>query len=144
MDLGQLARDIEAELRQAEPERVVSFSVAPEMVVQGDPALLRAVMQNLLSNAWKFTRKRDRGQIEVGKTTRNGKPEYFVRDNGAGFDMKQASKLFTPFTRLHSQTEYAGTGVGLATVHRIIQRHGGQIRVEAEPDKGATFSFTMG
>ncbi len=143
VDLGQLARDIETELHELEPERIVNFSVAPEMVVQGDPALLRAVLQNLLSNAWKFTRKRERGQIEVGKGGRDGKPEYFIRDNGAGFDMKHASKLFTPFTRLHSQTEYAGTGVGLATVHRIIQRHGGQIRAEAEPDKGATFYFTL-
>jgi signal transduction histidine kinase len=143
VDLGQLARDIEAELRQAEPERIVNFSVAPELVVQGDPTLLRVVLQNLLGNAWKFTRKRERGQIEVGKAVRDGKPEYFIRDNGAGFDMKHASKLFTPFTRLHSQTEYAGTGVGLATVHRIIQRHGGQIRAEAEPDKGAAFYFTL-
>jgi signal transduction histidine kinase len=143
VDLSQLAREIEGELRLAEPERVVDCVIAPGMTAQGDAALLLAVMQNLLGNAWKFTRKLSRSRIEVGTVQRDGKTEYFVRDNGAGFDMKNASKLFAPFTRLHSESEFKGTGVGLATVQRIIRRHGGEIRAEAEPGKGATFFFAL-
>ncbi|MFH0953311.1 MAG: transporter substrate-binding protein [Verrucomicrobiota bacterium] len=144
VDLSQLAQEVETELRKAEPDRAVDCSVAPGMVAQGDPALLRAALQNLLGNAWKFTRKCDRARVEVGMVEQDGKLVYFVRDNGAGFDMKQASKLFAPFQRLHSEEDYPGTGVGLATVQRIVHRHGGRIRAEAEPGKGATFYFTLG
>lgn len=112
--------------------------------VQGDSGLLRIVLENLLSNAWKFTARQERTQIEFGSgVDRTGRPVYFVRDNGAGFDPRYAAKLFSPFQRLHSETQFPGTGIGLATVQRIIHRHGGEIWAESAVDCGAAFYFTL-
>ncbi|HEX7714269.1 MAG TPA: ATP-binding protein, partial [Bacillota bacterium] len=148
VDLSQLAQKVITELRTAEPQRDVSFTVTPAMTVQADPLLMEAVFQNLIGNAWKFTSKCANPVIEVGmieqeEMDRPGRTVYFVRDNGAGFDMAYAAKLFTPFQRLHHQEEFPGTGVGLATVKRIINRHGGEIWAEAKEDQGATFYFTL-
>ena len=113
------------------------------MTVTGDVRLLRVVMQNLLGNAWKYTGKKAAAEIEFGVASVGGKAACFVRDNGAGFDMALASRLFGAFQRLHEEKEFSGHGIGLATVQRIIQRHGGRVWAEAEPDKGATFWFTV-
>ena len=142
-DLTAMAQEIEATLRAGEPGRAVDFVVAPGLVVQGDAVLLRAVLQNLLHNAWKFTGKRPRARIEVGCTSEQGQTVYHVRDDGAGFEMRYAGKLFAPFERLHSLEEFPGTGVGLATVQRIIHRHGGKMWATAQVDQGATFYFTL-
>ncbi|MFB3820148.1 MAG: ATP-binding protein [Candidatus Methylomirabilales bacterium] len=143
VDLGALARDVERDLRRAEPERRVEFVIAPGLAVHGDPSLLRAVLHNLLGNAWKFTAHRPDARIELGVSHADGRPVYWVRDNGAGFDMAYAGKLFAPFQRLHRQDEYPGTGIGLATVQRIVHRHGGRIWAEGEVGKGATLFFTL-
>ncbi len=144
VDLSQLAREIAAELQTAAPARPADFIIADGLSVQGDEGLLRVVLENLLSNAWKFTSKRDRALIQVGTlNTPDGKRAYYVRDNGAGFDMAYVSTLFGVFQRLHLQDDFPGTGVGLATVHRVIRKHGGQIWAEAEVDQGATFYFTL-
>jgi len=135
--------NIAAELQRTRPDRQVEFVIAPGLAATGDPRLLEVALQNLIGNAWKFTGKRDRARIEVGAEDRDGKPVYFVRDDGAGFDMAHASKLFQPFQRLHGAMEFEGTGIGLATVQRIIQRHGGRIWAEAAPAMGATFYFTL-
>ncbi len=142
-DLSGLAKMVAKELQEMEPERQVEFVIAEGLIVHGDPHLLRAALQNLLDNAWKFSKKCARTRIEFGFTQHNGKPTYFVRDNGAGFDMASANKLFGPFQRLHSTTDFEGTGIGLATVQRIIHRHGGHIWAEGAVDKGATFYFTL-
>jgi light-regulated signal transduction histidine kinase (bacteriophytochrome) len=113
------------------------------LVVNGDAQLLRAMLENLLGNAWKFTSKHETARIELGVTEFNDKLSYFVRDDGVGFDMAYASKLFHAFQSLHSQTEFPGTGIGLATVRRIINRHGGSIWAESEAGKGATFYFNL-
>ena len=144
VDLSVLAHEIAAELAQAEPGRDVEFSIAEEITVMGDPDLLRIVLNNLLSNAWKFTNKRMHAVIEFYNATYNDEHLYIVKDNGAGFDMQYADKLFGAFQRLHQQSEFGGTGIGLATVQRIIHRHGGRIWAVAAPDKGATFYFTLG
>jgi PAS domain S-box-containing protein len=143
VDLTAMAQELEATLRAGEAERAVDFVVAPGLVVQGDAVLLRAVLQNLLHNAWKFTGKRPRARIEVGCTSEQGQTVYHVRDDGVGFEMRYAGKLFAPFERLHSLEEFSGTGVGLATVQRIIHRHGGKVWATAEVDQGATFYFTL-
>jgi signal transduction histidine kinase len=143
VDLSRICRDLERELRAAEPERQVELLVAPGLTAQGDGALLRAVLQNLLGNAWKFTRDRAPGCITVGVQMQTGRRVFFVRDNGAGFDMAYAAKLFAPFQRLHTQQEFAGTGIGLATVQRIIHRHGGTVWAEGVVGQGATFYFTL-
>ena len=143
VDLTAMAQELEASLRAGQPERAVDFVVAPTMVAMGDAVLLRAALQNLLHNAWKFTGKRPRARIEVGCTSEPGRTVYHVRDDGAGFDMRYAGKLFTPFQRLHSLEEFPGTGIGLATVQRIIHRHGGKVWAKAEVDQGATFYFTL-
>ncbi len=139
VDVTALAREIGAELAEREPSRKVSFIVAEGLEADADPRLLRAVFENLLENAWKFTSKKPEATIEVG---RDG-GELFVRDDGAGFDMARAGRLFAPFQRLCGLDEFAGTGIGLATVLRIVRRHGGTIRAESEPGKGATFRFTL-
>jgi len=113
------------------------------LVANGDARLLRVVLQNLLGNAWKFTGKQPHGRIEFGIKQHDDKPAYFVRDNGAGFDMAYADNLFGPFQRLHSMTEFEGTGIGLATVQRIIHRHGGRVWAQGAVDQGATFYFTF-
>jgi PAS domain S-box-containing protein len=141
VDLSAVAREVAAELRNAEPQRQVAFEIQPGLAVRGDPALLRTLMDNLLGNAWKFTRGRDQARIEVGALPDG---ELFVRDNGAGFAPEYAAKLFRPFQRLHSESEYPGHGIGLATVKRIVERHGGNIRAEGAVEQGATFWFSLG
>jgi PAS domain S-box-containing protein len=144
VDLGALARDVAAELMRGEPQRRVELAVADGLVASGDAALLRAVMANLLGNAWKFTRPRAKPMVEIGSHKADAGRAYYVRDNGVGFDMDYAAKLFRPFQRLHEPGEFDGSGIGLATVQRIIQRHGGRVWAEGAVDKGATFFFTLG
>ncbi len=143
VDLGAVARGIADELRAAAPERPVRFSIADGLTVSGDARLLRLMMQNLLSNAWKFTSKESRAEIEVGASEDGGERTFFVRDNGAGFDMAYADQLFGAFQRLHAPSDFPGTGVGLALVQRIVHRHGGRIRAEGAVGSGATFHFTI-
>jgi light-regulated signal transduction histidine kinase (bacteriophytochrome) len=143
VDLSALAVSIMTELRQNEPDRDVEFIAGAETQMQGDIGLLRIVLENLLRNAWKFTRKKQQGQIELSRRIENAEAIYSIRDNGAGFDPAYAAKLFQPFQRLHSDAEFEGTGIGLAIVNRIIQRHGGRIWAEGTPEQGATFFFTL-
>jgi len=143
VDLSAMAHLVAAELKLAEPERRVGFQIADGVSVDGDAALLRIVLDNLLGNAWKYTSTREEAVIEFGMTEIDGHPACFIRDNGAGFDMEYAEKLFIPFQRLPGAEECKGFGIGLATVERIIRRHGGKIWAEGEPDKGATFWFTL-
>ena len=142
-DLAALAREIAAELRRNHPGRHVEFEAGQAEPAQCDPRLMRIALENLLGNAWKFTGKRDDARVEFGASERDGKPVYFVRDNGAGFDMSYVTRLFGAFQRLHSDDDFPGTGVGLATVQRIVHRHGGRIWAEAEIGKGAAFYFTL-
>jgi len=142
VDLSALAEAVLAELRQGS-DRQVDAEVQPGLVADGDPRLLRVVLDNLLGNAWKYTGKRERAEIRFQAATVDGERVYEVRDNGAGFDMAYREKLFRPFGRLHGQGEFQGTGVGLATVQRVLARHGGRIWAEAEPGKGAVFCFTL-
>jgi len=144
IDLSQIARVIAEELKAGEPGRAVDFRIGPTRKAYGDPDLLGAALSNLLANAWKFTGKRARAVIEFGETVRDGKSYYFVRDNGIGFDMAYAGKLFKPFERLHKPHEYPGTGIGLATVQRVMERHGGVVFAEANAGQGATFYFSVG
>ena len=142
VSLTQIANDVMTALQTADPSRQVRWIVEEGVTASGDAGLLRAMFDNLLGNAWKFVAKREGAEIEFGRS--RGEPNtYFIRDNGAGFDMEYAGKLFAPFQRLHAQAEYAGTGIGLATVQRIVRRHGGTIRAEAAVGKGATFYFTL-
>lgn len=143
VDLTGMAQALAAELQKSAPDREVEFVIADGLTAQGDARLLRIVMDNLLGNAWKYTSKHPRACIEFGFAQNNGQSAYFVRDDGAGFDMAYADKLFGVFQRLHRQTEFSGTGVGLATVQRIMHRHGGQVWADAQVDKGATFYFTV-
>jgi PAS domain S-box-containing protein len=143
VDLSSMADSIALDLHNREPQRKVSFVISSGLQAEADPRLLRIALENLLANSWKFTSLRDDAQIEMGWTQNNGKSAYFVRDNGVGFDTAHASKLFGPFQRLHAMNEFPGTGIGLATVQRIIQRHGGRIWAEAALDRGATFYFTL-
>jgi len=142
VDLRALARDVAERLARSTPDRKVDVVVADRLEAEGDGRLLKIAFENLLSNAWKFTRDRADAKIEVGATGRASKT-FFVRDNGAGFDMAYSSKLFRTFQRLHSNKEFEGTGIGLATVLRVIRRHGGRIWAEGEVGKGATFYFTL-
>jgi len=152
VNLTQLAREIDAELRAQEPERQVTFEVEDQVEGRGDAGLIRIVLQNLLGNAWKFTSTRAEARIQFGLLPSpagrgaggEGETVYCIRDNGVGFDMAYANKLFGAFQRLHSDAEFPGTGIGLATVQRIVHRHGGRIWAEAEPEKGAAFYFTLG
>lgn len=143
VDLSDLAREVCAELQKSFPDRHIQLTIAPDMQVLGDPNLLKVVLENLLGNAWKFTSRQTQAKIEVGMKIENKDTIYFVSDNGAGFDMAYADKLFGAFQRLHAMTDFPGTGVGLATVQRIIHRHGGRIWAEAAVDNGATFFFTL-
>ncbi len=143
VDLSAVAQGVVAELRQREPRRAVEFVCVDQTRVRGDPTLLRVVLENLLGNAWKFTAQRRPARIEFGVSQQDGASAYFVRDNGAGFDMTYADKLFGAFQRLHSAKEFEGTGIGLATVQRIIHRHGGRVWAESAVDQGATFYFTV-
>lgn len=146
VDLTQMANELAAELKAAAPHRSVIVDISEGITANGDPGLLRVVLDNLLSNAWKYTSKREKAHIHFGcqRDAANQSLLYYVQDNGAGFDMRYAQDLFGAFRRLHTQAEFPGTGVGLATVQRIVQRHGGRIWAEAEIDKGATFYFTLG
>jgi PAS domain S-box-containing protein len=143
VDLGALAWQIAKDLVETEPRRQVEFVIAENLFAQCDPRLIRIALENLIKNSWKFTEKVDTPRIEVGSIPRPGGIVYFVRDNGAGFDMTYADRLFEPFQRLHSPGEYEGSGVGLTTVRRIVVRHGGEIWAESAPDSGATFFFTL-
>jgi PAS domain S-box-containing protein len=143
VDLSAIAHEIAVELQAREPQRPVEFIVMENILVQGDAHLLRIALENLMNNAWKFTSPRSPGRIEIGATERDGVRSLFVRDNGVGFDMAYADKLFAPFQRLHGSHEFPGTGIGLATVQRIIARHGGRIWPEAGVGQGATFYFTL-
>jgi light-regulated signal transduction histidine kinase (bacteriophytochrome) len=144
VDLSAAAHEIVDEFRQLDPGRKVEVIIPAALLAQGDPRLLRQVLENLLGNAWKYTSKQPAARIEMGACEgRNGKPAFFVKDNGAGFDMKYVNNLFRVFQRLHTASEFPGTGVGLATVQRIIQRHGGKVWAEGSVDQGATFYFTL-
>jgi signal transduction histidine kinase len=144
VNLSEVARQEVAALQTLEPGREVKVVIAPHMVERVDEHLIRVALDNLLSNAWKFTSRSESSEIEFGSCYENGRLVYFVRDNGAGFDMVYAEKLFKPFERLHSYTEFPGTGIGLVTVQRIVNRHGGQIWARGEPGNGAAFFFTLG
>jgi light-regulated signal transduction histidine kinase (bacteriophytochrome) len=143
VDLSEIAMEIAGQLSMKQPERRVTFCIADGITVNGDERLLQVVLENLLGNAWKYTGKKEEALVEFGLEETEGKKEYFVRDNGAGFDMGLAGNLFKPFQRLHQPVEFKGTGIGLATVQRIIQRHGGEVQAEGEIGKGATFYFTL-
>ena len=138
-----LAASVVDELREAEPERCVEVVVAPDMRATADPTLLRMVLFNLIGNAWKFTGRRDTGHVEVGLERQDGERVFFVRDDGVGFDMRYAERLFGAFQRMHRQEEFEGNGIGLATVQRLITAHGGRVWAESELDRGATFFFTL-
>jgi len=131
------------DLRERAPERAVETVIAPDLTARGDARLMRVALENMLANAWKFTNGRTPARIEFGRTADTSDAAYYVRDNGAGFDMAYADKLFGAFQRLHDAGKFPGTGIGLATVQRVIRKHGGRIWAEAETDKGATFFFTL-
>jgi PAS domain S-box-containing protein len=143
VDLSALVAEIADDLRRAHPRRAVQLQVAADLQATGDRALLRTALDNLLANAWKFTGERAEARVEVGALTGAAPPTFFVRDNGAGFDMAYGERLFQPFQRLHAPDAFEGSGIGLATVQRIISRHGGRIWAESRPDEGATFYFTL-
>lgn len=144
VSLTQICVEAVETLREREPQRRVTIDVQPEMNVNGDPRLLRIAMDNLIGNAWKYTSPVAEPRIAIGVQERAAGPVYFVRDNGVGFDMAYASKLFTPFQRLHAASQFPGSGIGLVIVQRILARHGGRIWAEAKPNEGATFYFTIG
>ena len=144
ISLSALARAVARDLAEREPDRKVDLAVADGINGSGDPRLLRVLLENLLGNAWKFTARVERPRIEFGAESRNGQNVYFVRDNGAGFDMRYVHRLFGSFERLHGPDEFSGTGMGLAIVRRIVERHGGMVWAESEIGRGATFSFTLG
>jgi signal transduction histidine kinase len=144
VDLGAEAAEIAGELQRREPGRNVSFAIQRPVRARADPSLIRTVLQNLLENAWKFTSGREDASIEFGATAAgNGRLRCYVRDNGAGFDPAYTGQLFQPFKRLHTTLEFPGTGVGLASVRQIVERHGGKVRAEGIVGKGATVYFTL-
>jgi signal transduction histidine kinase len=144
VDLSDLAKHVLTELGGRDPARRVTIRVADDLVVQADPRLITVMLENLLGNAWKFTSKQAAATIEVGKESRGEETVFYIKDNGAGFSMEHATKLFAPFQRLHAAEEFEGTGIGLATVNRVVVRHGGRVWAEARPGQGATFLFTLG
>jgi light-regulated signal transduction histidine kinase (bacteriophytochrome) len=144
VDLSELAHAIVGDLEAQDPAREVKVMITPGLHAFADRSLLNSVLQNLLANAWKFTSRTKEARIEFGVVEREGERVYFVRDNGAGFDMARAQRLFGMFERLHRATEYSGHGIGLAIVTRIIERHGGRNWAEAAVGQGATFFFTLG
>ncbi len=143
VDLSETARRVVAELARAEPDRHVDTRIEEGVIVEGDQTLLQQVLENLLGNAFKFTSKRPEARVEFGVERQSSGPVYYVRDNGAGFDMAYGEKLFGAFQRLHSEAEFPGTGIGLATVQRIVRRHGGRVWAEGAVGGGATFRFTL-
>lgn len=142
-DLSAIASEVVANLQRTDPHRRAEVHIADGLTCLGDPGLLRAALENLLGNAWKYSSKVPEARIEVGAIERDGRRVFFVRDNGAGFDMREAHKLFRPFERLHKAADFEGTGVGLAAVQRIVERHGGRIWAEGAQGKGATFFFEL-
>jgi light-regulated signal transduction histidine kinase (bacteriophytochrome) len=144
VDLSELAASVAHDLQKGDPTRQVDLVIAPGLRARADERLIRIALENLLGNAWKFTSRAPRARIEFGSENRGGKAVYFVRDDGAGFDMTYADKLFTPFQRLHANHEFPGSGIGLAIVQRIINRHNGQVSAQGAPEKGATFCFSIG
>ena len=143
VDLGRIAHEVLDELAQADPARRVGIAIEEECIVTGDPQLLRIMMQNLLENAWKYTGREPAPKIGFGSETIEGERVFYVRDNGVGFDMKYADRLFSPFQRLHKPEEFEGTGIGLATVARVVHGHGGRVWAESEPGKGTTLRFAL-
>ncbi len=143
LDISALAADVVADLRHADPQRAVNITIQPGMSAHGDRRLISDLLANLIGNAWKFTSKKADARIEIGQQAPGDMTTFFVRDNGAGFDMAYEQKLFKPFQRLHGASEFEGSGIGLATVQRIIERHGGRIWADARPDEGALFCFTL-
>jgi len=143
VNLSTLALQIATDLIEQYPGRKVAFDVEDGLTAQGDPRLLRVALTNLLGNAWKYTSQEAEARVEFGRTTYNDRPAFYVRDNGAGFDMAYADKLFGVFQRLHATRDFPGTGIGLATVQRIIQRHGGEIWADGKVNEGATFYFSL-
>ncbi len=143
VDLSSVAQSVAADLREMDGERKVDFAIKPGLTARGDPHLLRILLENLFGNAWKFTGHHPKAKIELGSSQDNGVPAFFVRDDGAGFDMAYADRLFGAFKRLHPEEEFEGTGIGLATVQRIARRHGGRVWAEGKPQQGATFYFTL-
>ena len=146
VDVSDLAEQVVAELRRQQPARQIDIRIAPGLIATADAPMVRLALQNLIENAWKFTSRRDGGgSIQIGQTRdQDGAPAFFVRDDGAGFDPEYADKLFGPFQRLHAASEFPGTGIGLATVQRIVHRHGGHVRAEGHINGGACFYFTLG
>lgn len=143
LDLSEMARSFAGELSRRDPAREVEFVIAPELYAEGDAPLMRTVLENLLGNAWKFTSRRAQARIEFGRTQVEGLTAFFISDNGAGFDSAYAGRLFGAFQRLHAAAEFPGTGVGLASVQRIILRHGGRVWARGAVGQGATFFFTL-
>ena len=144
LDLGVIVKEKAEELKRREPERQVEFIVSEDAKTLGDVRLISVLVDNLIRNAWKFSSKHPTARIELGTLEQNGETVFFVKDDGAGFEMEYADKLFLPFQRLHPTGEFEGTGIGLATAKRIVQRHGGRIWAEGEVEKGATIYFTLG
>ncbi|MBI5361197.1 MAG: hypothetical protein HZA48_11525 [Planctomycetes bacterium] len=143
VDLSGICLSVAAELQKTANERKVEFVIKPGITVKGDSRLLHIAFENLLGNAWKFTSKREGARIEFGSMQKDGQPAYFIRDNGVGYDMAYSDKLFRAFQRLHTESEFPGTGIGLATVQRIINRHGGLVWSEGKIDEGAVFYLTL-
>jgi two-component system, NtrC family, sensor kinase len=143
IDLSEIARGVSEELKKKDPDRHIEWCIEDQLLVEADSGLMRVAFDNLLGNAWKFTSKVSAPRIEVGTSQQEGVAVFFIRDNGAGFNMEWAEKLFSPFQRLHAESEFEGTGIGLATVYRIVDRHGGRIWAESAVDHGATFYFTI-
>ena len=143
VDLSALAHSVAAELQRSQPDRKTEFAIGDNLVANGDGKLLQVMLENLMGNAWKFTSKKADARIEFNSNRNNGKSVYYVTDNGAGFDMEYADKLFGAFQRLHGASEFEGTGIGLANVQRIVHRHGGDVWAEAAVEKGAPFYFTL-
>lgn len=143
VNLSDVAVAVSRDLQASDAARRVNFIITPEMFAKGDERLLKIVLENLIGNAWKFTSKTEGARIEFGAAMKDGAEAFYVRDNGAGFDMTYADKLFTPFARLHAAHEFPGSGIGLAIVQRIINRHGGRLWAEGEPNRGATIWFAL-
>ncbi|MDZ4130619.1 MAG: ATP-binding protein [Hydrogenophaga sp.] len=145
-NLSDMAEEVIRQERQRDPENPVEVTIEPDLFADCDPHLARIALENLLGNAWKYSRNTPQPRIEFGRVPHSvtNAPMFFVRDNGAGFDMSRSDRLFKPFTRLHQPSEFQGSGIGLATVHRIIERHGGQIHGEGEVGRGAVFQFVFG
>lgn len=143
VNLSEIAEAIAESLRQSDPQRDVAFSIEPGLTMQGDPGLMRIVLENLLQNAWKFTRTHPAATIAVGSEAGENSPIFYVRDDGVGFDPKYAARLFLPFQRLHPRAEFEGNGIGLAIVQRILHRHGGRVTAAGSVDEGATVFIVL-